>query len=117
MPAYRPLEVEAGGGRWQLDRLRTALARLTLAPGLSLPELLIAEAPRLPRSHVIFAVTPDLGSGLGEALAVLQRSGFEVGVVWIRRAGAEPAGVPLEGVPVYQVQSEVDLEGLGAQAL
>lgn len=120
--AYRPLEVEPGGGRWQLDRLRTALARLTLAPGLTLPELLIAEAPRLPRSHVIFAVTPDLGSGLAEALAVLQRSGFEVGVVWIQRAGEEPAGgplegVPLEGVPVYQVRDETDLEELGAQAL
>ena len=115
--AYRPLEVEPGGGRWQLDRLRTALARLTLAPGLSLPELLIAEAPRLPRSHVVFAVTPDLGSGLAEALAVLQRSGFEVGVVWIQRAGAEPAGIPLEGVPVYQVRDETDLEQLGAQAL
>lgn len=117
MQACRPLEVEPGGGRWQLDRLRTALARLTLAPGLSLPELLIAEAPRLPRSHVVFAVTPDLGSGLAEALAVLQRSGFEVGVVWIQRAGAEPAGVPLHGVPVYQVRDEMDLEQLGAQAL
>jgi len=117
MQAFRPLEVEPGGGRWQLDRLRTALARLTLAPGLTLPELLLAEAPRLPRSLVILAVTPDLGSGLGEALAVLQRSGFEVGVVWIQQAGVELAGIPLEGVPVYQVRDEVDLEQLGAQAL
>ncbi len=117
MPAYRPLEVEPGGGRWQLDRLRMALARLTLAPGLTLAELLIAEAPRLPRSLVVLAVTPDLGPGLAEALAVLARSGFEVGVVWIQRAGAETAGVPLEGVPVYQVRDEMDLEQLGAQAL
>lgn len=117
MPAYRPLEVEPGRGRWQLDRLRTALARLTLAPGLSLPELLIAEAPRLPRSLVVFAVTPDPGPGLAEALAVLARSGFEVGVVWIQRGGAEPAGCPLDGVPVYQVRDETDLERLGTQAL
>jgi uncharacterized protein (DUF58 family) len=117
MPAYRPLEVEPVGGRWQLGRLRMALARLTLAPGLSLPELLIAEAPRLPRSHMVLVVTPDLGSGLGEALAVLASSGFEVGVVWIQRAGAEPARVPLDGVPVYQVRNEADLERLGAQAL
>ena len=33
IPAYRPLEVEPGRGDWQRDRLRTALARLTLAPG------------------------------------------------------------------------------------
>lgn len=117
MQAYRPLEVEPGGGRWQLDRLRTALARLTLAPGLTLAELLVAEAPRLPRSLVILAVTPDPGPGLAGALAVLARSGFEVGVVWIQRAGEEPAGSPLDGVPVYQVRDEADLERLGAQAL
>lgn len=118
IPAYQPLEVEPGQGRWQLDHLRTALARLTLAPGLTLPELLIAEAPRLPRSLVVLAITPDLGGGLGEALAGLKRSGFEVGVVWIQRAGAEPADVSLpEGVPVYLVQQETDLQRLGAQAL
>jgi hypothetical protein len=109
--------VEPAGGRWQLDRLRTALARLTLAPGLTLGELLIAEAPQLPRSLVVLAVTPDLGSGLGDALAVLQRSGFEVGVVWVQRPGAELAGSPLDSVPVYQVRDETDLERLGAQAL
>jgi uncharacterized protein (DUF58 family) len=117
MQACRPLEVEPGRGRWQLDRLRTALARLTLAPGLTLAELLIAEAPRLPRDLVVLAVTPDLGPGLVEALAVLARSGFEVGVVWIQRAGAELAGSPLDGVPVYQVRNEADLQRLGAQAL
>jgi hypothetical protein len=109
--------VEPGAGRWQLDRLRTALARLTLAPGLTLGELLIAEAPRLPRSLVVLAVTPDPGPGLVEALAVLARSGFEVGVVWIQRTGAELAGSPLDGVTVYQVRTEADLERLGAQAL
>jgi hypothetical protein len=114
----RPLAVEPGQGRWQLDHLRTALARLTLAPGLTLPELLIAEAPRLPRSLVVLAIAPDLGGGLGEALAALRRSGFEVGVVWIQRAGTEPAASSIpEGVPVYLVQDDTDLERLGAQAL
>ncbi len=118
MSAYRPLEVEPGRGRWQHDRLRTALARLTLAPGLTLAELLVAEAPRLPRSFVILVVTPDLGPGLGEALAVLQRSGFEVGVVWIQKGGMGPVATSLlGGVPIYQVLEETDLERLGAQAL
>jgi uncharacterized protein (DUF58 family) len=118
MPAYRPLEVEPGQGRWQLERLRTALARLTLAPGLTLAELLVAEAPRLPRSHVILVVTPDLGPGLGEALATLQRSGFEVGVVWIQKGGVGPVATSLLGnVPIYPVLEETDLERLGVQSL
>ncbi|HKV07378.1 MAG TPA: DUF58 domain-containing protein [Thermoanaerobaculia bacterium] len=118
MPAYRPLEVEPGRGRWQHDHLRTALARLTLAPGLTLPELLVAEAPRLPRSLVLMAVTPELGPALGEALAGLRRSGFEVGVIWIPRTDDEPAAASLpEGVPVYAIRTDEDLRQLGAQAL
>jgi uncharacterized protein (DUF58 family) len=118
--AYRPLEVPPGRGIWQRDHLRTALARLTLAPGLTLPELLLAEAPRLPRSHVVMVVTPDLGAATGAALGALKRSGFDVGVIWIQRGGAAPAaagGGLLEGIPVYPVGSEADLEQLGAQAL
>jgi uncharacterized protein (DUF58 family) len=118
MPAFRPVEVEPGGGRWQLDRLRSALARLTLAPGLTLAELLVAEAPRLPRSHVILVVTPDLGPALGGAVGTLRRSGFEVGVVWIRKGGVETVAASLpEGVPIYPVTEETDLEQLGAQSL
>lgn len=118
MPAYRPVDLEPGRGRWHHDRLRSALARLTLAPGLTLPELLVAEAPRLPRSLVILAVTPDLGSGLGGALAALKRSGFEVGVVWVRKTEEEIAAASLpEGVPVYPVLAEEDLQQLGAQSL
>ena len=119
--AYRPLEVPPGRGVWQRDHLRTALARLTLAPGLTLPELLLAEAPRLPRSHVVLVVTPDLGAATGAALGALKRSGFDVGVIWIQRGGPATvetvAGGLLEGIPVYSVGSEADLEQLGAQAL
>lgn len=118
MPAFRPVEVEPGRGRWQLDRLRSALARLTLAPGLTLAELLVSEAPRLPRSHVILVVTPDLGPALGGALGTLRRSGFDVGVVWIQKGGVGPVATSLlEGVPIYPVLEESDLQQLGAQSL
>ena len=116
--AYRPLEVEPGRGAWQRDHLRTALARLTLAPGMTLPELLAAEAPRLPRSLVVLVVTPNLDSALGGAITTLKRSGFEVGVVWIQTGGPKAVAASLlEGVPVYTVGSEADLEQMGAQAL
>jgi uncharacterized protein (DUF58 family) len=118
IPAYRPLEVEPGRGAWQRDRLRGALARLTLAPGLTLPELLISEAPRLPRSLVVLVITPDLGPALGGALGGLKRSGFDVGVVWIQTTGPGTVATSLlEGVPVYPVRVEADLERMGAQSL
>ncbi len=118
MPAYRPLEVEPGRGRWQRERLLAALARLTLAPGLTLPELLVAEAPRLPRSLVVLAITPDLGPALGAALAGLRRSGFEAAVVWIQTGEPAPdaaAGLP-EGVPVHSSPNEADLRRPGSPA-
>jgi uncharacterized protein (DUF58 family) len=116
--AYRPLEVEPGRGGWQRDRLLAALARLTLAPGLTLAELLLAETPRLPRSLVVLAITPDLGTGLGAALAGLKRSGFDVSVVWIQAGMPGPVATSLlEGVAVHPVWSEADLELLGAQTL
>lgn len=118
MPAFRPLEVEPGRGAWQRDRLRAALARLTLAPGLTLPELLAAEAPRLPRSLVLLVITPNLGPELGGALAGLKRSGFDVAVVWIQTAGPGTVATSLlEGVPVHVVGDEADLEQMGAQSL
>lgn len=118
MPAFRPVEVEPGRGSWQLDRLRSALARLTLAPGLTLAELLTAEAPRLPRSHVILVVTPDLGHALGGALGTLRRSGFDVGVIWIQKGGVGTVATSLlESVPIYPVLEESDLERLGVQSL
>jgi uncharacterized protein (DUF58 family) len=114
---WRPLEVEPGRGAWQRDRLRTALARLTLSPAPPLAELLVAELPRLPRSHVVLVVTPDLGPALGAALGALRRSGFEVGVIWIRTSWGTVATGLLEGVPVYSVGNEAELAALGGAAL
>lgn len=118
MPAFRPLEVEPGRGGWHRDRLRAALARLTLAPGLSLPELLVSEAPRLPRSLVVLVITPDLSPAMGAALAGLKRSGFEAAVLWIQtgEATSTVTGLP-EGVPVHVIADEADLQDLGARKL
>jgi uncharacterized protein (DUF58 family) len=116
----RPVEVEPGNGAWQRERLRAALARLTPAPSISLPELLTLEIPRLPRSLVLMVVTPDVTPALGAALEGLRRSGIEAGVVWVRSEGTpedEPAaGLPVE-VPVWAVRGDADLESLGSARL
>lgn len=118
MPAFRPLEVERGRGGWQRDRVLAALARLTLAPGLTLPELLVSEAPRLPRSLVVLVITPDLGAAMGTALAGLKRSGFDIGVIWIQTGQPGPVAISLlQGIPVHSIWSEADLQNLGARKL
>ncbi|HEX4963573.1 MAG TPA: DUF58 domain-containing protein [Thermoanaerobaculia bacterium] len=116
--AFRPVEVAPGRGRPQWERLGSALARLALAPGLTLPELLASELPRLPRSLVVLVVTPNLESGLGSVLGGLRRSGFEAGVIWIQKPGQDPGAADLPpSIPVYPVRDESDLESLGVGAL
>jgi uncharacterized protein (DUF58 family) len=121
LSGHRPVEVEAGKGAWQRERLRAALARLTPAPALSLPELLTLEIPRLPRSLVVMILTPDAGPDLGTALDSLHRSGIETGLVWIRPGEADEEaetglGLP-PGVPVWAVRGDADLERLGSARL
>lgn len=117
---HRPVEVEPGKGDWQRERLRTALARLTPATSISLPELLTLEIPRLPRSLVLMVVTPNASPELGAALQGLRRSGIEAGIVWVRPGESdedEPAaGMPNE-VPVWAVRGDADLERLGSARL
>jgi hypothetical protein len=121
LSSHRPVEVEPGKGAWQRERLRAALARLTPAPALSLPELLTLEIPRLPRSLVVMIITPDAGPDLGTALDSLHRSGIETGLVWIRPGEADEEaetglGLP-PGVPVWAVRGDADLERLGSARL
>jgi uncharacterized protein (DUF58 family) len=124
LTGLRPVEVEAGKGAWQRERLRAALARLTPAPALSLPELLTLEIPRLRRSLVVMVITPDPTPALGAAVDSLRRSGMEAGILWIRPETKEgddgedqPAvGLPA-GVPIWAVRGDADLERLGSARL
>ena len=120
---FRPLEVEPGKGAWQLQRLRTVLARLVPAPGPELPDLLLDELPRLPRSLVLMIVTPRVDAALAGAVAALRRASIEVGIVWIggsttptNETSTSDVAI-IEGVPVYAITAEDDLETLGGQQL
>jgi uncharacterized protein (DUF58 family) len=115
--APRPVEVAAGKGAWQRQRLHTALARLVRARGPGLPELLHVELPRLPRSLVLMVLTPRLDAALAGVLGELHRSGIDVAVAWIgARGGAAAAALP-RGVAVYPVADEHDLMVLGSRPL
>ncbi len=113
---FRPLEAAPAKGAWQLAQLRQMLARLVLAPGPALPEVLLAEQPRLSRSLVLMIITPQVDGALANTVQVLRRSGIEVGVVWIG-AGDESQAQSLAGTPVYVVRDENDLELLGGHRL
>jgi uncharacterized protein (DUF58 family) len=113
----RPVEVAPGRGSWQRDRMRTALARLVPSAGMSLPELLVVELPRLSRSMVLGVITPRLDGALAGALATVRGAGIEVSVVWLRRAGEGGRPVAPPGVSVYPVSSRRDLALLGAVKL
>jgi hypothetical protein len=67
-------------------------------------------------------VTPDASPALGAALESLHRSGIETGVVWVRPEEDsgdrdEPAAGLPEGVPVWAIRGDADLELLGSARL
>jgi uncharacterized protein (DUF58 family) len=117
--AYQPVELTPAKGDWQHQRLLAALARLIPSASIDLPDLLITELPRLPRSLVLMVLTPVLDAALGGALESLKRSGIETGVIWIRLPGEQPSlpGALPYNIPVYPVSSDADLEELGGQSL
>lgn len=113
----RPLEVAAAKGGEQRHRLSLALARLERAEGVTLADLLHTELPRLSRSLVLLIITPRLDAALASVLGELRRSGFDLGVVWIGGGDVPPPGGLPEGLPVWPVLGDADLERLGSLRL
>ena len=116
---FQPVELAPGKGQRQLEQLNAALARLILSESYTLPDLLMTELPRLPRSLVLVVITPNLDQALNNALGSLQRSGIETAVVWIRdpeESFLPEAGIT-HGMPVYPVREDEDLVQLGAISL
>lgn len=116
---YRPLEVPPGRGLCQRDKILTALARLVPARGPSLAELLSAELPRFPRSHVLVIVTTNLASDLSELTTRARHSGIDVSIVCVpepKSGNACPTDLWAANT-TYIVRDEPDLQYVGAQQL
>lgn len=119
LSGFSPLEVKAGKGDWQDERILAALGRLVPASGIALADLLEVEMPRIPRNLVSIVVTRSIDDRLMLALDGLRRSGVELSVVWIRpRELAEMNVPPLpRSVPLHAISDEDELESFGASAL
>ena len=116
--AYQPVEVVPGKGHWQREQLLNALARLVPSASIDLPDLLMTEIPRLPRSLVLMVITPVLSTDLNNVLESLKRSGIETGVIWTRLPEDDHLqGIIPRNIPVYPVRGDADLEQLGGQSL
>jgi uncharacterized protein (DUF58 family) len=79
----RPLIVPTGRGAEQFQRIREALARAELNDGLTLAQLAIEAAPRLPRDATVLAVLPAVPVETALALGALKRQGYAVSVVLV----------------------------------
>lgn len=114
----RPYEVPMGKGSWQRETLRTALARVIPCDGLTLPRLLVAELPRLPRGQVLALLVPSVTPELSSALEMLARAGFDLLVIWFGRGERPPGEGRLPSrVRLHRVSNEAELLALGARAL
>jgi uncharacterized protein (DUF58 family) len=79
----RPLIVPTGRGAEQFQRIRETLARVEVQDGLTLPQLVIEAASRLPRDATVLAVLPAVSVEAAMALGTLRRQGYAVAAVLV----------------------------------
>jgi uncharacterized repeat protein (TIGR01451 family) len=79
----RPLIVPTGRGVEQFQRIRETVARAELNDGLTLAELVIEAAPRLPRDATVLALLPAVPVEAALALGALRRQGYAVAAVLV----------------------------------
>jgi uncharacterized protein (DUF58 family) len=79
----RPLIVPTGRGAEQFQRIREVLARVEVQDGLTLPQLVLEAAARLPRDATVLAALPAVSAEAALALGALRRQGYAVAVVLV----------------------------------
>jgi uncharacterized protein (DUF58 family) len=98
--------------RGHLMSVLEALARVQLAPGPTLAEILRRERPRLAWGTTLIAVTGRADPDLFDSLGALRRGGFPVALVLVQADlhGVDRERAAVLGVPVRSVWKERDLE-------
>lgn len=79
----RPLIVQTGRGVEQFQRIRETLARAELNSGLTLPQLMLEAASRMPRDATILALLPAVSIETAMVLGTLKRQGYAVAAILI----------------------------------
>jgi uncharacterized protein (DUF58 family) len=74
----KPVRIDTHRGYDQFEQIREALARLELAEGLSMANLLLEIGPRLSRDATLIAILPQVPVETSVALGQLRRQGFAI---------------------------------------
>jgi hypothetical protein len=112
----QPLLVETRRGPEQFQRIREVLARVELNDGLTMDQLLIETAPRMPRNATVVALLAQADPATVLALGNLRRRGFAVTAVLIvfTHQALDDAQLRLqaENIDVQTLNSELELTSL-----
>jgi uncharacterized protein (DUF58 family) len=100
--AVRPVVVQTRRGVEQFQQIWQALARVELSEGLTLSQLLIETASRLPRDATVIVLLPGVSEETALTLGNLRRRGYAVTAVLVR----------LEESDLYEAQRRLIAEGV-----
>lgn len=132
----RPVIVETRRGVETFERIRETLGRLELTDGLTLAQLIVEGASRMPRDASVIAILGDVTTESAVALGNLRRSGYAVTAIVILSAGETQFGqdtgarfrdadgmldkigrLYAEGVDVRHIDNEVAISQLCSRQL
>ncbi len=116
----RPVQVLAGKAGANILELMEALARLELTDGLPLAQMILSQYTAWPRDAALLLIVPQVPSELVEVIVKLKVTGFVV-VVFVIFNQEEfiraRARLSYEGVSVFHVQQERDLDVLARETI
>ena len=117
----RPVTVDTRRGIDQFQKIREALARLEISDGMTLAQLALEMAPRMPRDATLIAILPRVPVESAVALGTLRRQGFAVTAILIGLDETEKleahGRLLAETVrDIRYVNSEAELAALGGNA-
>src|SRR5262249_1578454 len=115
----QPIVVETRRAVEQFQRVLETLARVELTDGLSLPQLLVETASRLPRDATVVALLGAVPVETALALGNLRRRGYAVTAVLVLyeddRYERSYGRLAAEGIDVRHLRSEEELSVLCQQ--